>query len=64
MIHIAVNINTTTTFATTTMAELARQLEISAKQLTKYANSQKLFKKHWVIASIEPLKCLKKGRFK
>lgn len=63
MMHIATNISTFTTIATTTMAELARQLEISSKQLKKYANGQKLFKKVWIIASVQPIKCKKKGGF-
>jgi hypothetical protein len=62
MIHAATNINTYSTIFTTTLAELARQLNISAKQLYKYSNNTKLFKKTWVITSGEAIKSKSKGR--
>lgn len=62
MIHSATNIKTFSTIFTTTMAELARQLNISAKQLSKYSNKTKLFKKTWVISSGEAIKSKSKGR--
>jgi hypothetical protein len=62
MIHAATNINTYSTVFTTTMAELARQLNISAKQLSKYSNNTKLFKKTWLITSGEAIKSKSKGR--
>jgi hypothetical protein len=62
MIHAATNINTYSTIFTTTLAELARQLNISAKQLSKYSNNTKLFKKTWLITSGEAIKSKSKGR--
>ena len=62
MIHAATNINTYSTIFTTTLAELARQLNISAKQLSKYSNNTKLFKKTWLITSVEAIKSKSKGR--
>jgi hypothetical protein len=62
MIHAATNINTYSTIFTTTIAELARQLNISAKQLSKYSNNTKLFKKTWLITSGEAIKSKSKGR--
>ena len=63
MVFIASNIQTLEVKCATTLTGLSRELSISYRQLIKYLNNDKLFKKHWFIRSIEPTKCKHKGKF-
>jgi len=63
MVFIASNIKTLEVKCTTTLTGLSRELTISYRQLLKYLNNDKLFKKYWFIRSIEPTKCKHKGKF-
>ena len=62
MVFIATHLRDKQTKCATTLTGLSRELTISYRQLLKYVNKDKLFRKHWLIVMIEPTKCKKKGQ--
>ena len=64
MVFSAINIDTFEAIYSTTIMNLAKNLNISSRQLSKFVNQTKKFQKSWVISSGDVIKCKRKGNIK